>query len=661
MRRSNSHFGASSTSLTHPILHRLSVLALLVALLGTAFAAPSSLAAQDDRDSVLGVTTLTGAVAVTNPFLFEVITEPYVLLSDLSNFVGRDIDGALPDFIQVTGQLEGDLATATYTLPLPILPQATTNDVDNGESGDGVQVYSVDLSANFVGDPFIQPEEGGGWAAEYTSVSTALGTNEVTGGKLVIWAPDDEQSFPSGFGDDGLLFTDDDPVEGVQPGWTVVELDEPEFDFIRDATVAVDILEGDGGLIDLSDLGYLEAFDALVAQMRLRYPFTSYKELDWDAIEAEIRPRVERAEATDDARLFQVAMMRFTVLIGDGHVSVDPNVDFLIEQYGAGYGITLGQTDDGAVIVSDVRPDSSAANAGIEQGAEIISWNGDSIADALAAIDLLFAASSPHTTALQQLALLSRDEPDETAEVTFQNLDSGEETATIAAEDDLDGLIELLTPAGTVLAQMPVTVEILPSGYGYIRVNTFLDDLILMTHAWTWAIGQLAELQVPGLIVDVRGNGGGNGAVATYFAGSFYDEPFDLAAAYFADESGEFVYNGTEVVRPNGLEWDAPVAVLIDENCASACEDFAAAMAIDPNHLIVGQYATAGVMAGIYPWQLPDELYFQAPLLYFEDDDGVWLEGVGVQPTVDVPVTVDSLLSDDDVVLDAAENALDGG
>ena len=120
---------------------------------------------------------------------------------------------------------------------------------------------------------------------------------------------------------------------------------------------------------------------------------------------------------------------------------------------------------------------------------------------------------------MQQLALLSRDEPDETAEVTFQNLDSGEETATIAAEDDLDGLIELLTPAGTVLAQMPVTVEILPSGYGYIRVNTFLDDLILMTHAWTWAIGQLAELQVPGLIVDVRGNGGGNGAVATYFAG----------------------------------------------------------------------------------------------------------------------------------------------
>lgn len=642
-----------------PLLRRLAVLGLLVALIEATFTEPDSLAAQDQRDRGLGVTTLTGSVSVTNPFLFEIITEPYILLSDLSNFVGRDVDGDLPDFVQVTGQLEGDLATATYSLPLPILPQATINDVDNGEPGDGLQIYSVDLSANFIGDPFIQPEEGGGWASEYTSVGTAIGTNEITGGKLVIWSPDLEQSFPSGFGDDGLLFTDDDPVAGVEPGWTVVDLDEAEFDFIRDSSVEVDILEGDGGLKDLSDLGYVEAFDALVEEMRLRYPFTAYKDLDWDAIVDEIRPRVERAEATGDARLFQVAMMRFTVLIGDGHVSVSPNVDFLIEQYGAGYGISLGQTDEGEVVVTDVRSDSSAEDAGIDPGAEIITWNDEPVSRAVAEIDLLFAASSPHTTALQQLDLLTRGEPDETAEVVFQNLDADEVATTLTAEVDLDGLIEMFTPSGTVLAELPVTVEILPSGYGYIRVNTFLDDLILMTHAWDWAIGQLSDLQVPGLIVDVRGNGGGNGAVATYFAGTFYDEPFDLAAAYFADESGEFVYNGTEVVRPNGLDWDEPVAVLVDENCASACEDFAAAMAIDSDHLIVGQYATAGVMAGIYPWELPDELYFQAPLVYFEDDNGVWLEGVGVQPTVDVPVTVESLLSEDDVVLAAAEDALD--
>jgi len=658
MRRFLSYVGLLIPSAYVP-LSRLSLCAVLI-LLGfiAPFTAYGRLSAHGDTDDAIGVATITGQVTVTNPFLFEIITEPYVLLSDFSNFVGRDIDGDLPDFVQITGQLQGDLATATYTLPLPIAPDATVNDVDNGETGDGLHVYTVDLSANVIGDPFIQPEEGGGWAAEYTSVSTAIGSNEVTGGQLVIWAEDDGQSFPSGFGPDGQLFTDDDPVISVSSGWTVVDLAGEEFAFTRDTTVEIDILEGDGGLKDLSDLSYTDAFDALVDELRLRYPFTDYKNLDWDAIVAEIRPRVERAEETDDTRLFQVAMMRFTVLVGDGHVSVAPNLEYLLEQYGSGYGLSLGQTDDGEIVVSSLVAEGSAAAAGIEPGATIETWNGEMITDIVSGIDLLFSASSPHTTALQQLLLVTRAEENETATITFRNPDADETSATLTAVGDLEGLIAALTPATSDPAQMPVTVEVLPSGLGYIRVNTFLDDLILMTHAWDWAINRLTELDVPGLIVDVRGNGGGNGAVATYFAGSFYDDPFDLSSAYFADESGEFIYNGTEVVRPNESPWDRPVAVLIDENCASACEDFAAAMASDSDHLIVGQYATAGVMAGIYPWELPDDLYFQAPLVYFEADGKVRLEGVGVAPTLDVPVTIATLLSSDDVVLLAAENAL---
>lgn len=121
---------------------------------------------------------------------------------------------------------------------------------------------------------------------------------------------------------------------------------------------------------------------------------------------------------------------------------------------------------------------------------------------------------------------------------------------------------------------MPVTVKVLESGVGYIRVNTFADDAVLMTHAWDWAISRLNDLGVSGLIVDVRGNGGGSGFLATYMAGSFYDDEFPLSE------------------------------------------------------------------------------------VYFEDGGNVWLEGQGVQPTVDVPVTVASLTPDHDVVLDAAVEAL---
>src|SRR5688572_22213639 len=225
--------------------HRLALLPVLLLLFAQlAVFGPSSRAQDDDG----GVTTLTGSLVVTNPFVLDIVTEPYVLLNDLTNFVERDLNGDLPEFVQEAAQLEGDLAEATYTLTLPIAPQATTNDVDAGEDGEGVHVYAVDLWANIVGDPFVQPIEGGGWSTSFTSILAAPGTNEITGGKLVVWSADDEQSFPSDFGDDGLLFTDDDPVAPISAGWTVVDLDDAPFEQVRESIAEVDILEGDGGL-----------------------------------------------------------------------------------------------------------------------------------------------------------------------------------------------------------------------------------------------------------------------------------------------------------------------------------------------------------------------------------------------------------------------------
>jgi C-terminal processing protease CtpA/Prc len=641
--------------LSRPKRHLALLPVLLLVLAQVALVGPAGrVQAQNDET---GVTTLTGSLVVTNPFVLDIVTEPYVLLNDLSNFVERDYDGDLPEFVQEAAQLEGELVGASYTLTLPIAPQATLNDVDAGEEGGGVHVYAVDLWANIVGDPFVQPIEGGGWSTSFTSVVAAPGTNEITGGKLVVWAPDDEQSFPAGFGDDGLLFTEDDPVEPIAAGWTVVDLDAAPFAQIREPIAEVDILEGDGGLKDLSDLGFTEAFDALVADLRLRYPFTDFKGIDWDALIEEFRPRIEAAEQDGDFNAYQIALMRFTVAIGDGHVAVDPNIEYLIDQYGGGLGLTLGETDDGQVIVTSVAPDSPAEGAGLAPGVEIVSWNGVSIDDALDQTDLLFASSSPHTTRLQQLILITRGESGEDVSFAYLDANGAEQAIDLEVVDDLEGLIEALGGTGFE-AEMPVTVEILPSGIGYIRVNTFYDDLILMTHAWEWAIQRLNDLEVEALIVDVRGNSGGNGGVALYFAGSFVEEEVELAEALFATEDGEFVPNGTYTVLPTEARWGGEVAVLIDENCASACEIFTGAMALNDDHLIVGQYATAGVEAGVYPWLLPGDLFFQAPLEYFEADGQVWIEGVGVPPTIDVPVTVESLLSEEDVVLQAAEAAL---
>jgi C-terminal processing protease CtpA/Prc len=603
-----------------------------------------------------GVVTVTGQVTVTNPLLLEALSEPYILLADLTNFVHRDINAKPQQQSQIMARLEGDAAHGSFTLPLPIAPRGTVNDLNHGAPGHGVQVYSLELSDNFIGDPFYGPFEAEtGWGTEYSSMRVENGTSEVSGGKVVVFAPDDHQLFPTGFGPDHHLFTADDPLSPLSAGWTVIDLERQPFVAMRQPTVDVPIIEGDGGLKDLSKLGYTAAFDALVDDLRLRYPFSQSKHLDFAAITSEIRPLVQLAERDSDPLAFNIAMARFAVLFHDGHVGVSQAGPDLRRRYGASFGFTLGQTDDGTVVVKALSTGAPGDRAGIARGAVILDWNDRPVAAALAAQELVFPVSSPHTKRLQQLVLLSRSSLGAAVAVRYQNPGSAPASTTLIATADDKGLFAAFAPPPENPAELPVTVKVLPSGVGYIRVNTFFDDLALVAASWEWALTRLNDLGVPALIVDVRGNSGGAGQLATYFAGSFTDKRFDLADAYYAGPSGQLVYAGTTSIDPAPIQWTKPVAIVIDAKCASACEIFTAAVAQNPAHRIVGQYPTAGVEGAIYPWNLPDNLYFQAPLGLYQKDGQVFIEGTGVQPTVHVPVTQASLTSDDDVVLAAAE------
>ncbi len=77
-----------------------------------------------------------------------------------------------------------------------------------------------------------------------------------------------------------------------------------------------------------------------------------------------------------------------------------------------------------------------------------------------------------------------------------------------------------------------------PSGKGTGRNSTSPSGLIV--HGWEWALRHLSDLEVPALIVDVHGKGGGVGSLPPFFAGSFYRDAFDLFELLFADETGSF-------------------------------------------------------------------------------------------------------------------------
>ena len=614
-----------------------------------------------------GVDTLTGTVTITTPFIGRAFTQPFMLMTDLSAFVNRDLLAPLPSPVQITGNLEGKLDEgATFTISLPIKPLGVGHDFATGEvDSEGVQVYAVDFQVNLVGDPFLTELETTGWPTALSSVAVTMGENEVFGGSVTVWSPEATE-FPTGFGPDGKLFTEDDPLGPLDAGWTVIDLNAEPFTRVRDEVVEIPIIEGEVGLRDLSRLGWTEAFDVLTEELSVRYPFSEQKQIDWDELIAEYRPQIESAEQAGDATAYNMALLSFAEKLHDGHAWVDLPDGYFDREIGGSYGIALGLTDDGKVVVRCVTEPSSAAKAGVMPGAEIVEWDEVDVDEALSAVDLLFSESTSDGADDQRLNLLARGPVGTKIMVGFINPGETElRTEKLKAQEDSAGLTPSCGRNLSGPTEMPVEVKLLPSGVGYIAVNGFTDDLTLTLQSWEWALRRLKQLDVPGLIVDLRHNGGGLSKLPIYMAGSFTKEPFILATQVYVDENGERAATAVDQVLPAPVSWDKPVAVLVGPECVSACELLAAAIARNPDIAIVGLGATAGTEGGVFPWLLPTGIQFRAPLIGFEDDQGkIFLEGQGVEPTIRVPRTAETLQvgpGAPDAVLVAAEEAILNG
>ena len=100
------------------------------------------------------------------------------------------------------------LAGAAAAAPLPSKPNGTLRDVNHdGVDQAGVMIFAVAYWTNTWGDPFLERRDqgGGGWSGAYASTKITDDPEfylEVTGGKYLVYAPDSQEQFPSGFGDD---------------------------------------------------------------------------------------------------------------------------------------------------------------------------------------------------------------------------------------------------------------------------------------------------------------------------------------------------------------------------------------------------------------------------------------------------------------------------
>ncbi len=624
-----------------------------------------------------GPVSITGVVTYTNPFFTLGVAAPLVILEDQAGFIDRDENYLMPVESQTLGQITDDFYESpfSYSIALPIEPQGGFRDVDNDDQEDqGVQVFVPAYWNNTFGDPFLQARDlgGGGWSTGYASTIVSDDPtleHEIVGGKYLVYAPDDQQGFPAGFGEDGLLFTEDDPIVILPQGYTIVDLNSDPFIFDRTRNPVIDLIEPDGAaLVDYSEQSYTEAFDSLVDQLINEYAFTEYKEVDWEALRAEFRPRFVDADEDGDDLEYQRALRDFAWSIPDGHISGPFVAEDFREAVLGGIGIAIQETDDGQSFVVFLTENGPAALAGVAFGAEVTAVNDIPIAEHISNTVSYFAPySTPHSERLDLQQFATRFPRGTEVSVSFINPDSNrEQTVKLEASSELDSYNYWLDIAARDGFELPVEYEFLDEGVGYVRIFSFSDNDLLSVQLWERMIGEMQENEVPAIIIDMRENGGGSGFLADAMAAYFFDEELSTGnTAYYDEERGEFYMDpeGKDkfFLPPEDLRYDGQIVVLVGPECASACEFFSYDMTLNDRAIIIGQYPTAGLGGSIDRVAMPEDVEFTFTQGRAVDPDGnIHIEGVGVVPDIRVPVTKESIFSDEDEVLQAAIGYLVG-
>ena len=624
-----------------------------------------------------GPVVISGELNYTNALFTSGVAEPLVILEDQAGFIDRDQYFIFPLESQVSGQITSDFFTSpfSYSLALPLNPAGSLRDVDNdGEDDPGVMVFSIAYWANLFGGPLLDKCDvyGGGWSTGYASVRASndpANRHEIIGGKFVIYAPEAGQGFPNGFGEDGLLFTADDPIITVPQGYSIIDMDSEPFPIDRAARPTVDLLEPEAAAInDFSALSYSEAFAAMVDLFRREYAYTELYELDWDALQETYTPRFAEAEEAEDVDAFALAMRDFLWEIPDGHVGMPLSHlgDLFREETDGGLGLSLSELEDGRIVASFLLEGGPAANAGLQLGAEILAWDGGTLQEAM---DREFvwahqALSTEHTLRLQQLRYITRFPLGAEVELTFRNPESEEEeSVTLTTISERTSFNHSSFFSGIEGWELPVEFEILESGYGYVTIYSFSDDERLTIELWERMIETFNNEDVPGIIIDMRQNSGGSGYLADQLGAYFFDEEHILGySSSFNEAIGDFYLEpGSEdrFCLPEGEEhprYSGEVAVIIAPGCFSACEFFSYNLTIDDRAAIVGHYPTGGLGGAIDDFLMPEDITVRFTVTRALDADmRIHVEAQGVPPSVPVPVTLETFTGEGDPLLEAAE------
>ncbi|MEU4411018.1 S41 family peptidase [Streptosporangium sp. NPDC023963] len=180
---------------------------------------------------------------------------------------------------------------------------------------------------------------------------------------------------------------------------------------------------------------------------------------------------------------------------------------------------------------------------------------------------------------------------------------------------------------GPITRQPPaVTSRTLPGGVAYVQLPGFYEG------AADQVIAKLKDTP-KAVVLDLRGNGGGSPREVTRLLGAF---AHGKVTSYFCPSKGDCVPNRTDDSVPLlGLR----LVVLTDRGCASACEDFSAAVRGNGLGTLVGTRTAGAVSGPAAAFLLDDGSVLLLPRVRHLGPDREIIDTIGVPVDHHAPLT----------------------
>lgn len=344
--------------------------------------------------------------------------------------------------------------------------------------------------------------------------------------------------------------------------------------------------------------------------------------VDWPQARARYQPRVTQVKG--DQELYDLLEQ----MLAELHVShfeiVPPETLNKLKQKPLIIGMSLKDVE-GRVVIWRVLPHSSVSDSPLRTGFVITRIDDTPVTKKEDAWKLM--AGDPNT----KLKVAYDDDRDELREVILER--------RVFPPSEL----EKQNVGGGASMYSTFAAKRLAEGIGYLSFSAFIKGLEKKVIA---AIESMHD--APGIIIDLRGNGGGDDSVGIAMANMLFDKETQLMITR-TRKGDDFYYKA----KPRHNAYLGPVVILLDAESGSASEQFAAGLQENGRAIVIG-IKTIGEDMDADAIELPTGALFVFPYGQPRTPKGVVIDGRGVIPNIEVSLTRAGLLQGNDEQLSRA-------